>query len=72
MSNNNLPDWELGLPSDLPLKNSLLDAVHETALGLHRAGVIPDVTLSELDNLCLQPAQLCVKKPIAGCADRRI
>ena len=51
MSNNNLPDWE----RDLPLKNSILDAVHETALGLHRAGVIPDVTLREFDKLCLQP-----------------
>ncbi|MFY9259781.1 MAG: DNA-binding transcriptional regulator [Gallionella sp.] len=37
------------------MKNSILDAVHETALGLHRAGVIPDVTLREFDKLCLQP-----------------
>ena len=34
-------------------KSKILEAVHETATGLHRAGVIDRVILREFDRLCL-------------------
>jgi putative transcriptional regulator len=34
-------------------KSSILAAVHDTAKGLHRAGVMEQVTLREFDSLCL-------------------
>jgi putative transcriptional regulator len=34
-------------------KSEILEAVHETAKGLHRAGAIDLVTLREFDRLCL-------------------
>jgi putative transcriptional regulator len=33
----------------------ILEAVHETALGLHRAGAMTTLTLREFDQLCLAP-----------------
>jgi putative transcriptional regulator len=36
-------------------KSPILEAVHETALGLHRAGVLDQLTLREFDRLCLPP-----------------
>ena len=36
-------------------KSSILEAVHETAQGLHKAGVMDQVTLREFDRLCLPP-----------------
>ncbi|MDP1946981.1 MAG: DNA-binding transcriptional regulator [Nitrospirota bacterium] len=36
-------------------KSAILDAVHSTAKGLHRAGVMDQVTLREFDRLCLPP-----------------
>lgn len=36
-------------------KSAILDAVHGTAKGLHKAGVIDQVTLREFDRLCLPP-----------------
>lgn len=36
-------------------KSAILEAVHETALGLHEAGVTDQVTLREFDRLCLPP-----------------
>ncbi len=36
-------------------KSAILEAVHDTAKGLHRAGVIDQVTLREFDRLCLMP-----------------
>jgi putative transcriptional regulator len=38
-------------------KSPILDAVHETASGLHQAGVIDQVTMREFDRLCLQPVE---------------
>jgi putative transcriptional regulator len=35
-------------------KSAILEAVHETAKGLHKAGVIDLVTLRELDRLRLR------------------
>ena len=38
-------------------KSAILDAVHETARGLHAAGVMDQVTLREFDRLCLPPIE---------------
>lgn len=35
------------------MKNSILSVMHETAKGLHEAGVMTDVTMREFDALCL-------------------
>jgi putative transcriptional regulator len=39
------------------MKKAILDVVHETALDLHEAGVMGDVTLKEFDALCLPPVK---------------
>lgn len=36
---------------------SILEAVRETAQGLHKAGVMDQVTLREFDRLCLPPVE---------------
>lgn len=36
-------------------KSSILEAVHDTAKGLHKAGVMDQVTLREFDQLCVPP-----------------
>ena len=38
-------------------KSAILEAVHETAKGLHAAGVMKQVTLREFDRLCLPPVE---------------
>lgn len=38
-------------------KSPILEAVHETARGLHVAGVMSQVTLREFDQLCLPPVE---------------
>ncbi len=38
-------------------KSLILEAVHETAQGLHLAGVMDQVTLREFDRLCLPPVE---------------
>ena len=38
-------------------KSPILEAVHDTAKGLHRAGVMDQVTLREFDRLCLPPVK---------------
>ncbi len=40
------------------MKSKILDAVHQTATGLHKSGVIADVTMRDFDKLCLQPVRL--------------
>ena len=37
------------------MAKSILEVVHEGAKGLHKAGVMDDVTLREFDALCLPP-----------------
>ena len=39
-------------------KSTILEAVHETAKGLHKVGVLDQVTLREFDRLCLPPIEL--------------
>ena len=38
-------------------KSDILQAVHDTAKGLHSAGVMDRVTLREFDRLCLPPVE---------------
>ena len=38
-------------------KSAILEAVHQTARGLHKAGVMDQVTLREFDRLCLPPVE---------------
>ena len=38
-------------------KSPILEAVHQTAQGLHQAGVMNQVTLREFDQLCLPPIE---------------
>jgi putative transcriptional regulator len=38
-------------------ESPILDAVHQTATGLHQAGVMDVVTLREFDQLCLPPIE---------------
>ncbi len=48
-------------------KSAILEAVHETARGLHRAGVMDQVTLREFDQACLPPVE-----PLAPAQIKRI
>ena len=38
-------------------KSAILEAVRKTALGLHKAGVMDQVTRREFDRLCLPPVE---------------
>jgi putative transcriptional regulator len=38
-------------------KSAILEAVHDTAKGLHEARVMDQVTLREFDRLCLPPVE---------------
>jgi putative transcriptional regulator len=38
-------------------KSAILEAVHDTAKGLHKAGVMDQITLREFDRLCLLPIE---------------
>jgi putative transcriptional regulator len=38
-------------------KSAILEAVHDTAKGLHQVGVMDQVTLREFDRLCLPPVE---------------
>jgi putative transcriptional regulator len=38
-------------------KSPILAAVHEAATGLHKAGVMDQVTLREFDQMCLPPVE---------------
>lgn len=38
-------------------KSAILEAVHETAKGLHKAGVMDQITLREFDRMCLPPVE---------------
>ena len=39
-------------------KSTILEAVHDTAKGLHKAGVLDQVTLREFDRLCFPRIEL--------------
>jgi putative transcriptional regulator len=39
-------------------QSAILEAVHQTAQGLHRAGAMNQLTMREFDRLCLPPVEL--------------
>lgn len=39
------------------MAKDIINAVHETAKGLHKAGVMDAVTLRDFDALCLSPVK---------------
>lgn len=39
------------------MSESILDVVHESAKGLHNAGLMPTTTMREFDALCLPPVK---------------
>ena len=45
-------------------KSNALAAVHETALGLHEAGVMDKRTLKEFDEICLTPVEALTPEEI--------
>ena len=45
-------------------KSAILEAVHETARGLHAAGAMDQITLREFDRLCLPPVESLQPKDI--------
>lgn len=45
-------------------RSAILEAVHDTAKGLHSAGVMDHVTLREFDRLCLPPVEPLQPKEI--------
>ncbi|MBH8554064.1 DNA-binding transcriptional regulator [Nostocaceae cyanobacterium CENA357] len=45
-------------------KSAILEAVHETATGLHKAGLMDQTTLREFDCLCLSPIEPLEPKQI--------
>lgn len=38
-------------------KSAILEAVHETAKGLHNAGVMDQLTMRDFNQLCLAPIE---------------
>ncbi|MEH2286216.1 helix-turn-helix domain-containing protein [Nostoc sp.] len=45
-------------------KSAILEAVHETATGLHKAGLMDQTTLREFDSLCLPGIEALEPKQI--------
>jgi putative transcriptional regulator len=46
------------------MTSKILKAMHETAVGLHRAGVMDTMTLREFDALCLPPVKTLTPRQI--------
>ena len=53
-----------------PRKRRILDAVHETARGLHRAGVFDDHRMREFDALCLPQVRALSARQIRAIRSR--
>jgi len=53
-------------------KSPILEAVHETAAGLHAAGVIDQVTMREFDQLCLPPVEPLKPQDIKRIRERQV
>ena len=51
-------------------KSDALAAVHETAAGLHRAGLLDTATMREFDALCLTPVQALSPQEIRALRER--
>ncbi len=53
------------------MKSKILDAVHQTATGLHKSGTIADVTMREFDKLCLLPVHVMQPAEIKGLREKK-
>lgn len=51
-------------------ERNLLGTIHETAAGLHRAGVIDKATMREFDSLCLTPVAPMAPEEIRALRER--
>lgn len=51
-------------------ESDILGAVHKTAAGLHRAGVIDKVTMRKFDELCLTPVTPMTPEEIRAVRER--
>lgn len=51
-------------------ETGVLASVHETAAGLHKAGVIDKATMREFDALCLTPVELLTPEQIRAIRER--
>lgn len=51
-------------------RSDLLAAIHETATGLHRAGVMDLATMREFDALCLAPVEKLSPEEIRAVRER--
>lgn len=51
-------------------ESSILASVHETALGLHGAGLIEKATMREFDALCLTPVEALTPEEIRALRER--
>ena len=45
-------------------KSRILEEVHETARGLHAAGVVSDTTMRDFDKVCLSPVHALAPEDI--------
>lgn len=51
-------------------RSDALAAIHETADGLHNAGIIPKSTMREYDELCLEPVRKLSPKDIRNIREK--
>lgn len=48
-------------------KSAILEAVYDTTQGLHKAGVMDQITLREFDRLCLVPVKEALNLTVQFC-----
>ncbi len=53
------------------MTSRLLKTLHETAKGLHQAGVMDKQTMRKFDALCLEPVKQYTKKEIKSIRERQ-
>lgn len=52
------------------MKESILEVIHESALDLHEAGIMPKRTLRRFDELCLTPVKALKPEEIRALRQR--
>ncbi len=57
---------------DTKAESDILQTVHKTASGLHRAGVIDKATMREFDALCLTPVTPMAPEEIRALREREL
>ena len=53
------------------MKSKILDAVLQTATGLHKSGTITEATMREFDKLCLKPVHVMQPAEIKACVKKK-